>query len=75
MGKKEMLKKYHELFGADAPEPPAHLLPFIIQLEESGEMERLSKEQRNKFIKLFEELDELCDITMDSENPFWDKIE
>ena len=75
MTKEERLKIYHELFGADAPVPPDHLLPVIIDNEMTGIMERLSKEQRNKFIKLFEELDELCDITMDKKHQFWDKIE
>jgi len=75
MTKEDLLKKYHKLFGADAPEPPAHLLPLIIQLEESGEMERLSTKQRGKFIKLLEKLDELGDTSLDKDNPLWSPIE
>ena len=68
--KEELLKIYHEIFGADAPEPPEHLLPVIISMIESGEMERVL-EEHDEIHKLANELES---IPLDKKNEFWKPI-
>ena len=71
MSKKKALKKYHELFGADAPVPPDQLLPVIISMIESGEMERVLDEHGDEINKLS---DELGDAKLDKNDPIWKPI-
>ena len=59
MTKEELLNKYHELFGVDAPEPPENLLPVIISMMESGEMDRVLEKHSDEIKKLSNEIDNL----------------
>jgi len=69
--KELLLKKYHELFGADAPEPPDNLLPVIISMIESGEMERVLEEHGDEINKLS---DELGDAELHKNDRVWKPI-
>ena len=72
MTKEELLKKYHELFGADAPEPPDHLLPIIVEMVESGQMEKVFEKHGEEINKLSEELG---DAKLDKNDPIWKPLE
>jgi len=54
--KKELLKKYHNIYGDEAPEPPEHLLPVIIEMHESGKMEETLKKHGDELTSLGNEL-------------------
>ena len=72
MSKEELLKKYHELFGADAPVPPDHLLLVIVEMVESGEMDRVLEKHGEEINKLS---DELGDAKLNKNDPIWGKID
>ena len=71
MSKKELLNKYHEIFGSEAPEPPEHLLPVIIIMCESGQMKVVLTEHGDQINKLS---DELGDAKLDKNDPIWKPI-
>lgn len=71
MNREELLKKYHAYYGNDAPIPPDHLLPVIIEMKESGEMDRIHKEHKEKLDSVIKEIGL---EGLDKNDPFWRPI-
>lgn len=68
MNKQELLKKYHAIYGDDCPVPPDHLLPVIVEMIESGQMEKILKTHGEDIIKLGNQLGM---DRLDKDDPAW----